>query len=56
MSNDQRWMARQGDLFAPLRSWCELAAVAPIWRVWRLHAYVGLLRVHRWLWLRGVEV
>lgn len=53
-TEDRQWMARVNALLAPLWPWVQPSG--GVIRPRRLAVYGVLMRAHRWLWVRGIEV
>lgn len=54
-ANDKRWMARTEELFrAAYVAWVQPPGSRI--RIGRFRVYGALVRVHRWFWVRGIEL
>ena len=51
---DRRWFTRNEALLGPL--WAFVQPPGQRVRPLPLRLYAGLMRAHRWLWVRGVEL
>lgn len=55
--DDERWMTRHQQALGPLAAWLLGPGHKRMgWQYWRLRVYAAAVRVHRWLWVRGIEV
>lgn len=55
MTKEQtRWMRRSAQVFASIGHWVAPGGHGLL--CWKLQLYSALLRLHRWLWCRGIEV
>ena len=51
---DREWTRLVQARLAPVWHWVEPRGRRPI--LWRVQVYCLLMRMHRWLWVRGFEV